>query len=645
MKPYLLLLLVTFVSRISLANEIDDLYDLSLEDLLNITVSVASSQEESILKTPAIVSTYTQKDMERLGLSNLKELLSFIPGFFVNDGTLGNTFISIRGLHEDFNQKVLFLLDDVPYWMTSHSDIPFSGIPREAIDRVEVIRGPGTLYHGSNSSAGVVKVITKKSDEKILSLQAGSNELYNGSGYFNKQISSDHSLSLSFEKQNHDGYQETFSEFDGSVTSKVESLRKEEISSALLKYNLKTFNFVAHIFETEKTGLHRISPLIQPTDFEYSGYLLHVDNTWELGSQNIKLYYDYNKFDFDWIVFNNFGGNNTIASFEDDGDRNYRSRGGITYEVTYSENIKGFFGAELEERSTGKFNNHVLEHHSFEGTVIPRVKRTEASIFGQMDVEMNKWRYVLGVRVVDNEEYGHKTLPRASIIYQIDIKSSLKLLYSSSYNSPNFRQTNLDVSPNLVGNVELKPEVVESYDLAYTHVTDKTLFVINLYYMDTEDFIQREGAEFINSNDITMQGVEFDFQYNFEDSKLYFNGDYIHKKDSVSARDEFNLKVPDYSFSIGYMLGFYNNQSAGVSLRRVGEMRHQYASKSKINGYNLLNFDYRYTNQKWEYFLTFKNILDERIAYPDLGIATASNEFTTEGSPGRNILAGVEFRF
>ena len=92
-------------SPFSLLAEENDLLSLSLKELLNIKVSVASLNEEEISNTPAIVSRYSRDDLNRLGLHSLKELLSFIPGVLANDGTIGNTFISVRGLHEDFNQK------------------------------------------------------------------------------------------------------------------------------------------------------------------------------------------------------------------------------------------------------------------------------------------------------------------------------------------------------------------------------------------------------------------------------------------------------------------------------------------------------------------------------------------------------------
>ena len=99
----------------------EELLDLSLTELGNITVTVASTHEETIQKTPAIVSRYEMDDMAKMGLRTLKDVLSFVPGVVLNDIKSGPTSIMIRGVYEAYNQKVLFLVDDVPYWMPSHA--------------------------------------------------------------------------------------------------------------------------------------------------------------------------------------------------------------------------------------------------------------------------------------------------------------------------------------------------------------------------------------------------------------------------------------------------------------------------------------------------------------------------------------------
>ena len=100
------------VSNHTSANEqAGSVFELSLEALIQIKVSVSSHRPEAIRETPAVISRYNMNDMAALGLRTLKDVLSFVPGLTVQDHLFGQPFVSMRGVYEGFNQKVLFLLD------------------------------------------------------------------------------------------------------------------------------------------------------------------------------------------------------------------------------------------------------------------------------------------------------------------------------------------------------------------------------------------------------------------------------------------------------------------------------------------------------------------------------------------------------
>jgi len=165
------------------AKDLNDLLELDLEQLLKIKVSVASVGSESIKDTPAIVSRYERSDLEKMGISNLRDMFNFVPGVIVQHAITGMAAVQIRGIDEAFNQKVLFLLDGIPYHQPSHSLIPLDGIPWESISHIEVIRGPGTVFHGTQASGGVINVITRENPAKdTLLAKTGSHQLREASG-------------------------------------------------------------------------------------------------------------------------------------------------------------------------------------------------------------------------------------------------------------------------------------------------------------------------------------------------------------------------------------------------------------------------------------------------------------------------------
>jgi len=101
-------------SNVYADDEISNLLHLSLQELLNIEVSVASTKPENISSTPAVVSTYQMQEFMQQGIHTLEQALSLIPGIVVDEGTYGNSTVMIRGVVDAAGSKVLFLLDGIP---------------------------------------------------------------------------------------------------------------------------------------------------------------------------------------------------------------------------------------------------------------------------------------------------------------------------------------------------------------------------------------------------------------------------------------------------------------------------------------------------------------------------------------------------
>ena len=122
-----MLVWITACTCLANASE-DDYFELSLEELAHLQVAIASPKSERIIDTPAITSAYDIADMQNLGLNSLEDILNFVPGIVVQDSALGTKAIMIRGIVEAFNQKVLFMLNGIPYWQASHGGIPLLGM-------------------------------------------------------------------------------------------------------------------------------------------------------------------------------------------------------------------------------------------------------------------------------------------------------------------------------------------------------------------------------------------------------------------------------------------------------------------------------------------------------------------------------------
>mgnify|MGYP000732649320 CR=1 FL=1 len=640
----LLLIWATHSRAEELAN-IDHLFSLSLQQLLAIKVSVASSAPERIIETPAIVSRYEAADMAAMGLKTLKELLSFIPGVVLQDTRGGSTAVIIRGLVDGSNQKVLFLLDGVPYWMPDTSEIPLLGIPIESISHVEVIRGPGAVYYGSNASGGVINVVTQKAAGNVAALNVGSNNLRNGSGYFHTDINPQSSASFAFETQREDGYNGEFKGVprspllpdtesnDGAIT------RSEEMTSFLGRYTYQNFNLLAQTYRSIRDESDKPTPLFLGVDVEYIGHLVHADYTWQLNDAHVFLYSDYNQFYTDLVIKNLALGVDVEFRYGDHGEDNTRWRSGATLNYTVNDSLSLFGGIEYERREIENLNAfgfgpEVLIFRQADSNI-------ERSAFGQADVKTGPWRFLLGARYTDNSESGDKLTPRASTVYKIDHAQSLKLLYSVGFNSPNFQQSSISAIEGLTGNPDLKPEVVKTFELGYSYEADNNLFVVNAYYLEAEDFIQRQFDPatkaiiyFLEAFD--RYGLELDFQHAHLKYVYFANGTYNHQGDSLISGDTSANFVPNVTASLGGLYHFNNQHSGGASLRATG-------GRNRADALYQLNLNYQYKYQQFELSTTVRNVLDEDIITPD--VADFSDDHLIPSGDGINILVVGKYYF
>ena len=83
-----------------------NLQQLSLEELLNVKVTVASRTETTVLEAPSVVSVYTAEDLRRMGARDLRDVLRQVPGFEVGvRAQLGYPEIGVRGILTDNSEK------------------------------------------------------------------------------------------------------------------------------------------------------------------------------------------------------------------------------------------------------------------------------------------------------------------------------------------------------------------------------------------------------------------------------------------------------------------------------------------------------------------------------------------------------------
>jgi outer membrane receptor for ferrienterochelin and colicin len=137
------------------------------EDPFAESIVTASKGAQSPLDAPNSTSIITEQDIRLSGITKIPELLRRLAGVDIMEVTGGQTEVSIRGFNQRLSNKTLVLVDGrsvyvdllgATIWQTLSIGV-------EDIQRIEVVRGPGSALYGADAFNGVINLITKKPGE------------------------------------------------------------------------------------------------------------------------------------------------------------------------------------------------------------------------------------------------------------------------------------------------------------------------------------------------------------------------------------------------------------------------------------------------------------------------------------------------
>lgn len=134
------------------------------DSYLHEVVVTASLQPVSLQQTGNAITVISSDDIEKSNATMVSDLLRDVPGLAVSrSGVLGSTTqLRVRGSEAN---HVLVMIDGVEVNDSSQGDeFNWAHLPAMGIERIEIVRGPQSSLWGSDAMAGVVNIITKKSE-------------------------------------------------------------------------------------------------------------------------------------------------------------------------------------------------------------------------------------------------------------------------------------------------------------------------------------------------------------------------------------------------------------------------------------------------------------------------------------------------
>jgi len=152
------------------------------EASLDTIVVTATRTDENVEKLPSSVTVITEEDISDSTAATVQDILENVEGLIIRDlyGTGTKSTVDSRGFARGVNTVVL--IDGRRINEIDLSGVDWNLIPLENVERIEIVRGSGSVLYGDNATSGVINIITKKGKTETPSIDIeGQMESFSGS--------------------------------------------------------------------------------------------------------------------------------------------------------------------------------------------------------------------------------------------------------------------------------------------------------------------------------------------------------------------------------------------------------------------------------------------------------------------------------
>ncbi len=464
-----------------------DLSTLSLEQLMNVEVVQAASRfEQSSREAPATVTVVTAAEIRQFGWRTLDEILRAVRGIYLtSDRTY--SYVGIRGLSRpgDFNSRLLVLVDGHHLNENVYESVQVEGgfpLDVDLIDRIEVVRGPGSSLYGANAFFGVVNVITRPPrDVRTVEVAASAASF----GTFGGRLTAGGAVPdgpegmVSGSIQSSKGQTLYFPEFDSPQTKGgiAEGIDGERFSSLFGKASWKGVTLEGAWVSREKT-----IPTASFWTLFGDSRNRTVDGGWYL----------------DLSTERDLGGGwdlSARASYQrssTDGDYVYPEAPGVVNRDFArgtswgGEAVAGYSGlaghrllagAEFQDNNLQAFGNYDLSPYA--GYLDVRGSSTRWAVFAQDEWRLSRVLLLsLGARWDQYSTFGGHASPRLGAVLMPDAATTVKLVFGTAFRAPSAYERLYELpSGGQKGNLDLRPETIRSGELAVERLLGENLQV------------------------------------------------------------------------------------------------------------------------------------------------------------------------
>jgi iron complex outermembrane receptor protein len=600
------LLPLALISTLLFSNEEFSFEDDLLQSLDEVS-EIATKTKLNIDDSPSFVTVLHSDKLQKLGIDNIFEALSQVPGVQLKRERSGVPVVVFRGVTQ--KGEVKLMIDGVTINNAYRGSIYyFLDFPIEMVDRIEVIRGAGSVLYGSGAISGVVNIITKSSNREKgdVFVSGGTYDNYKGGAIVSTTVG-DAKVAVDAYYQDHkkdvDSTDRHLKDYSVGININDEHfgilarIKKSEIGNAYgiigaLDLDRDKFQNENEAFFTQ---LSYKNQLAKDTNIEFLAGYSKYEQVVEAAHPV------YGALDADYRE-NAYYGQMDIVSKS---IQNNELLIGVKYEVAEAVDSKWRIGTHQMRPVADKDSKR--ETTSF-------YLNDKYTIYSDLDI-------AAGIRYDNYSDFGDFFSPTFSLVYRITEKLRLKALYSQAFRAPSWVE--------LTSNPNLEDETSNSIEFGFVYKQNQSnVLRLNVYRTKLKDMITKNTIYVQNSNG-EFSGAEVEYIYTpINELELNLLASYIEATDDDDndIADVANVLVSTsllYEHNSGFSFGALFKYISS-SKRSDTDLRGDFPSSKIFDG------TVSYSFKDILVSLVVKDIFNEGTYYA-LPPSSVNNDFNDDG--------------
>ncbi|MEI7612485.1 MAG: TonB-dependent receptor [Betaproteobacteria bacterium] len=560
-------------------------------DAIVVTATRQATRSNELLSD---VSVITREEIENAGQSTLEQLLARQPGieYSVNGGAGTSSNIYIRGASS--NQSIV-LIDGLRVGSATTGSFAFSRIPLAQIERVEILRGPGSSLYGADAIGGVIQIFTRRGDGQTR---------YNASTGFGTNNTTDTSAGISggTEAVSYNlqaGYYQT----DGinarsnpavsSFNPDRDGYRNNNLSGNLTFRPAAGHEFGLNVLNSN--GTNRYDSGTATTRMK--DYAVE---------QNVSSYsaYSRNRLAPSWT--------STLRAGHSIDDLTNRTDGNATTAILTEQDQLSWQNDVKLPVGKALIATEVLKQKVSGTTAFQVNERTIRSVLAGWSGSFGEHRLQSNLRHDENSQFGGKTTGLAGYGYQLTTDWRAHVSYGTGFRAPTFNElySPLNVPSNYQGNPNLRPEFSRNREVGIDWERGSHHFSTIYYNNKVTDLISGSGIPLQNVASATLAGATLSYIGNQGNWNGGASLDLQHARDDVTGNRLIRRADKQFKSHMDYT---FSSWTVGGEWQLSDQRFDDTANKNRLGGYGLVNLLAEYRLEKdWKLFARANNIFDKK---------------------------------